>query len=590
MRGQQPNDNFPTNTNAERSILGGILLDNSLYSDVTEALCPEDFSLDSHRRIYAAMTRLVEANGPIDLVTLSEELGPRELESVGGAAYLSSLTEGGVKRTNLKHYLDILVEKSKLRRLANRASEIAQQALMHGASPEALLRRAENLFESVPKEDKDSRAPEFADEALALRFSNIYENGLRYTAAWSMWHFWNGFRWEQDETLHAFDLARAICRAASAECPKKNLARRVASAVTVAAVERLARADRRHVATVEQWDVDPWLLNTPGGTVDLRTGELHDHCREDYCTKTTAVAPSGDCPLWRAFLRRVTNKNNELELFLQRMVGYCLTGVTREHVLFFLYGPGANGKSVFLTTISEAMGDYARTSAIETFLASTGERHPTDLAGLHGARLVTAIEVEDGRRWAESRIKAVTGGDKIAARFMRQDYFEYTPQFKLLIAGNHKPALSTVDEAVRRRLHLVPFVVTIPVADRDPELVERLQSELPGVLQWAIEGCVAWLHDGLNAPDAVTEATNEYLAAEDALGRWLEERCVLGSSGFTSTTQLFGDFRTWCERNGEFVRSQRRFSDSLAARNGFRRLRTNQVRGFEGVILKQELT
>jgi len=335
----------------------------------------------------------------------------------------------------------------------------------------------------LEREPDDIRAdglpPRCSEEALALRFTRHHEGELRYVAAWGRWMCWDGTRWREDDTLAVFDRCRAICRRASAECgdTKEQAAMKIAAAQTVAAIERLARADRRHAAIVEQWDGDPWLLNTPIGTVDLRSGELLSHQREQYLTKTTAAAPSGDCPLFRQFLDRVTSGNSELQEFLQRVIGYCLTGSTRENALFFCYGTGANGKSVFLSTIAGVLGDYAKTAPASAFTASNTEQHPTDLAGLRGARFVTAIETEDGRWWAEAKIKSLTGGDRIAARFMRQDFFEYVPQLKLVVAGNHKPGLRNVDEAIRRRLHLIPFTVTIPESERDPELPEKLKAE-----------------------------------------------------------------------------------------------------------------
>jgi len=194
------------------------------------------------------------------------------------------------------------------------------------------------------------------------------------------------------------------------------------------------------------------------------------------------VAPSGDCPQFRKFLRRIFEGNIELEKFVQRMLGYALTGVTSEHAMFFAHGTGANGKSVLASTVAGILGDYHTTAPIETFVASpVGERHPTDLAGLRGARLVTAIETEEGRRWAETKLKSLTGGDRIAARFMRQDFFEFLPVFKLLVADNHKPALRCVDEAIRRRLYLIPFAVTIPENERDKDLANKLKAEWPGI-------------------------------------------------------------------------------------------------------------
>ena len=247
--------------------------------------------------------------------------------------------------------------------------------------------------------------------------------------------------WRSDGTLLGLDLAREICREAAARCTNKpgSLAKALGSAQTVAAVERLARADRRLAATTDQWDADPWLLNTPGGVVMLKTGQMRRHRPSDYMTKITAVAPGGDCPLWLRFLGRITAGDKALEAFLQRMAGYALTGDVSEHALFFGHGTGANGKSVFVETLAGILGDYHRTSPIETFVVSHSDRHPTELAALQGARLVTAIETEEGRRWAESRIKALTGGDKIAAPSScgRGTFSSSHSQFKLLICGNH---------------------------------------------------------------------------------------------------------------------------------------------------------
>jgi putative DNA primase/helicase len=364
---------------------------------------------------------------------------------------------------------------------------------------------------------------------------------------------------------------------------------KIASAQTVAAIERLARADRRHAAVVEQFDADPMVLNTPNGTVDLNTGELHGHEREQYLTKMTAAAPGGDCPLWRCFLDRVTDGDSELQAFLQRVIGYCLTGSTREHALFFLYGTGANGKSVFLSTVSGLLSDYAKTAPASSFTASASAQHPTDLAGLRGARLVTAIETEDGARWPEAKIKSLTGGDKIAARFMRCDFFEFAPEFKLVIAGNHKPGLRSVDEAIRRRLHLVPFTVTIPRDERDPRLSEKLRAEFQGILSWAIQGCVAWQSKGLNPPDVVREATADYLAAEDVIGGWLADRCNTGGDCWTPGFVLFSDYKAWLEGNGERATSQKRFTQSLES-HGFAPVRTSTARGFRGIELRASVT
>jgi putative DNA primase/helicase len=435
--------------------------------------------------------------------------------------------------------------------------------------------------------DSDVEAPEFSEDALAARFAQRYADDLRYVAAWGRWFQWDSTCWLPDDTLHVFDRAREVCRAASAECAAKPAtASRVASAATVAAVERLARADRRHAAVVGQWDSDPWLLNTPGGILNLLTGDIEAHRRDAYCKKKAAASPGGACPLWDAFLDRVTDGDRELQAFLRRMVGYCLTGDIREHALFFLFGTGANGKSVFLSTLTGILNDYSKSAAIETFCASPSEHHPTDLAGLQGARLVSAVETEDGRRWAESKVKALTGGDRIAARFMRQDFFEFTPVFKLVIAGNHKPGLRSVDEAIRRRLHLVPFTVTIPAAERDLSLSKKLQMEWGGILGWALTGCLEWGAQGLNPPASVRDATEAYMAAEDGLAQWLDARCVQVSNAVGTAERLFTDWKIWAESAGEYVGSQKRFSQTLEER-GFKRTRVSGgTRAFQGIGLR----
>jgi putative DNA primase/helicase len=364
-----------------------------------------------------------------------------------------------------------------------------------------------------------------------------------------------------------------------------NLRRQLQSAKTIASVLHLAKSDPRIVTGPDQFDRDPWLLNTPAGTVDLKTGQIREHRREDYCTKIAVVSPGGDCPRWRAFINEITGEDRDLAAYIQRVLGYALTGSTQEQCLIFFYGRGANGKSVLLNTVSSILGDYHRTAPIETFTASQTERHPTELAGLRGARLVTAIETEEGRRWDETKIKTLTGGDKIAARFMRGDFFEYTPQFKLIIAGNHKPALRTVDEAIRRRLHLVPFSTTIPQEKRDPHLAEELKEEWPGILQWMIDGCLAWQRDGLNPPPAVRDATKEYLEAEDALATWLTNCCTIEPDARESSTVLFGSWCGWAKTAGEPAGSQRSFCQKLEGR--FRPHRTNTGRGFLGLKIKE---
>ena len=429
--------------------------------------------------------------------------------------------------------------------------------------------------------------PAFSEEALALQFAEHLANSLRYVAAWHRWLQWDGVCWRFDETRRTFSLARELCRCVSAsDALSPAQANSIASASTRAAVVSLASEDRRLAATVEQWDADPWSLNTPGGVIDLRSGDCRAAQPEDYMTRITAIAPNALCPipLWNKFLNRATGGDRELQAFLARMCGYGLTGLTVEHALFFHFGPGANGKSVFMNTVAGIAADYARAAPIETFTDSHNDRHPTELAMLRGARLVMATETEEGRRWAESKIKMLTGGEPIPARFMRQDFFEYKPQFKLIVSGNHKPGLRSVDEAIRRRINLVPWSVVIPPEERDRELADKLKAEWPGILSWVINGCSEWQRIGLAPPAAVTQATADYLAAEDAFAGWFDDAVTQEPSAWTKTMNLFASWKDFAERTGGYVGSMKRLAENLKNR-GFAQDRRNKERGFTGIRL-----
>ena len=428
--------------------------------------------------------------------------------------------------------------------------------------------------------------------SIALAFAKRHARELRYVAARGQWRHYDGTRWVQDDTLRAFDRARAICREVALECDKP--ASTVASAATVAAVERLAKADRRLAATATQWDANDWLLNTgnsdTAATFDLQTGNSRAPDPLDYITKKTACrrAPLGTPhPHWTSFLDRVTDGHLELQSFLQRYIGYCCSGFTSEHVFVFAYGTGANGKSTFINTIAKIFGDYATVADMSTFIASSNERHPTDLAKLVGARLVVAQETQKGRRWDETKIKALTGGDKITARFMRQDFFDFVPTFKLFICGNHKPRLSSVDEAIRRRLLLVPFTVPIPLPERDPELMQKLEAEWPAILRWCIDGCLKWQHIGLEPPALVRDATDAYFANQDTLQQWLDD-CTEdgGEFAFSRTTELFASWKAWCESRNSKPGSAQALSEALVDRGYVKKRNNVGQQGFCNLVVK----
>jgi putative DNA primase/helicase len=425
-----------------------------------------------------------------------------------------------------------------------------------------------------------------SDHVVALYFAEQNAEHMRFVAEFGKWLIWDDTRWRFDRTLAAADRARRACSEIAGQCKEP---RSIESYQTIGAVEKLARSDRRLAAIGEQWDADPWLLNTLGGTIDLHTGVCRAHRRADYITKITGAAPDADCPIpmWEGFLRRITNNDAELIEYLQRVAGYALTGSTEEHAIFFLYGTGNNGKSTFLSTLIAAIGEYHRTAPIETFIASKYDQHPTDIASLRDARLVTATETEEGRRWAESRIKTLTGGDKVTARFMRQDFFEFTPVFKLIIAGNHKPGLASVNEAMRRRINLIPFTVKIPENERVADFSKKLaETELPGILQWMIDGCLKWQEHGLKPPESVTKATAAYLEAEDSFSAWLAEFTERDANAWTKSAKLFESWSAFATKTGEYVGNQKRFSQNMESHHFIAR-RKETARGFDGIKLKE---
>ena len=431
---------------------------------------------------------------------------------------------------------------------------------------------------------------ELTEHAVALEFAKRCEGSLRYCHTSGAWYFWKHSHWARNETRLAFHWARKFVATLNGSADIKV---RIATgkAAFAGAVERFAAADDTLAVTAAIWDPDPWMLATPGGIVDLRTGLLRQAERSDMVTKLTSVPPANTaaCPNWLAFLADATGGDASLANFLQRWFGYCLTGVTREHALLFIYGPGGNGKGVLLVTIAGIMEAYATTAAMDTFAACQGDRHPTDLAMLRGARLVMTTETEEGRAWAESRIKALTGGDPITARFMRQDFFTFTPAFKLTISGNHKPALRNVDDAARRRFNVVPFMhkPTKP----DPDLPEKLKAEWPGILRWMIEGCLAWQRDGLARPQSVLDATAEYFAEQDVLAQWVEECCELDKSFGATSADLFASWRSFATSRAEEPRNAKWFATMLE-RQGFLRAKDCKEfrgRGFLGLRVSSEM-
>jgi putative DNA primase/helicase len=431
---------------------------------------------------------------------------------------------------------------------------------------------------------------EHTDEALALEFARRHSSFFRYVSDWNRWMIYDGEMWVRDELMRVYSESRALCREDSIAA-SKTMKAKILSARTVNAIVSLARSDPILAAVVDQWDHDPMALNCRGEVHQLDDDRFSRMAIPgDYLTKSTTVKPSGDCPLWIEFLEKVTAGDAALVDYLQRVCGYCLTGSTQEQCLFFLYGPGGNGKTTFVNTISGVMGDYAKTAAIDAFSQTGNDRHPTELANLQGARLVVASETAEGRRWDETRIKTLTGGETISARFMRMDFFEYRPVLKLMVSGNHKPELKGVDEAWRRRMQIIPFTVRIPASERIFGLEQLLRLEWPGILAWMIEGARHWSAMGLQPPPAVMDATEEYLEGEDVLGGWIEETIDFAPAdekAFLSRQALFGEWSLFCKNTGEKIGTRKQFVVAINRRKGFNQHKRDGVRGYLGMRFKE---
>ncbi len=417
------------------------------------------------------------------------------------------------------------------------------------------------------------------EQGNAERLIHRHGRNLRYCFPWGKWLVWDGKRWIKDDTGEVFRMAKETvasiyweAAAAPDEGTRKALAQHAVRSESGAKIREMIYLARPEVPVMpEDLDASADLLNTENGTVDLRSGELREHRREDLLTKIAPVEyrPDAPAPAWEAFLERVL-PNEELRGFVQRASGYSATGDTSEQCMFINHGGGANGKSTFQEAITAALGDYAMRAPTEMLLTRRAGGIPNDIARLKGARFVAASETEEGRRLAESLIKDLTGQDTITARFMRAEFFDFTPTHKLWLSTNHKPEIRGTDNAIWRRIRLIPWSVTIPPAEQDKKLAATLRRELAGILAWIVRGCLEWRREGLRAPDEVRRATGEYRAEMDVLAGFLAECCELGDEHWDYAKDLYATYKQWCTETGERPEVQRKFGGRLGER-GFRR-------------------
>ena len=409
------------------------------------------------------------------------------------------------------------------------------------------------------------------DVGNARRLARRHGDDVRYVSR--NWYVWDGTRYALDETgeidRRAKDTAQRILDEA-ATCPDDETRRKLASwsiasesASRIKAMIELAKSERPIAVPASAMDTDPWLLNCANGTYDFRVGDLGTHRREDLITMSTnqSCTPGAECPTWSEFVARTFDDNFNVIQFVQRAIGYSLIGVTTEQVLFFCYGTGANGKSTFLETIRDVVGDYARTADFSTFATQRGGHSGprNDIMRLRNARFVTAIEFDAGRALDEIVIKQLTGGDTISARRLYSESEEFRPTFTPWIAGNHKPIIKGTDEAIWRRLRLIPFNVTIPHGERDPALRQRLLTEAPGILQWVLHGAMQWRTIGMQPPEEVLVATQAYRNEMDTVEPFLEQRTIREPRATIKASVLYAEYKRWAEESGEEAISKTAF-------------------------------
>jgi len=405
------------------------------------------------------------------------------------------------------------------------------------------------------------------DMGNAERLVSKFGQEIRYCTPRGKWLTWTETHWQWNEKTEIEVMAKLtvrdiIAEAMTADGEKfKEIAQHAARSENLSRIRAmitLAQSEPEIPVLPGELDCDSWLLNVKNGTIDLRTGTIREQRKADMITKYIDIQydPKAKCPTWLAFLNRVMGNNTRLIEFLHRSVGYSISGDTREQCLFFNYGRGANGKSTFIETINRLLGPYSKNTKPETFMLKHSEGINNDLAELQNVRFVAAVEMEEGKRLAEVLVKQISGSDTIKARYLYEEFFEFLPQFKLWLSGNHKPQIRGTDHGIWRRIRLIPWAITIPDNEQDKDLLTKLKDEWPGILAWAVQGCLLWQSDGLAAPDEVMAATASYRKEQDILSDFLES-CVIVGKGRTITVKtLYATYAKFCDDNGDTVKER----------------------------------
>lgn len=424
-----------------------------------------------------------------------------------------------------------------------------------------------------------------------------YGGELRYCPEMGRWLHWDGFRWHRQPGGGgiAREFAKVIARGYPDEGGWATHKKRSLSASGISACLALTETDYRITVPIDALDARPWELNTPGGIVNLRTGELRPADPRSLHTRSTMCAPDfeADTTAWQTFLDTTFQGDVELIGFIQRLMGYACVGAVREAILPVFYGQGANGKTVLLETVQSVLGDYA-TVAPQKFLVQGPSQHATEIAALAGARLVIASETNEGERFDEAKVKLLTGGDRIKARFMRQDEFTFTPSHLLVMMTNHRPEVGSGGTSFWRRVREVPFAHIVPEEQRDPELKERLVEEHgPAIMAWLAQGAALYARDGLREPDRVRVATQAYEASTDTVARFVEDMLILGGGEAVkvNSAQVREAYESWCSAEGERPVSAKALTTQLCAKWPITKVKGSRgVRYLAGLTLASSAT
>lgn len=454
--------------------------------------------------------------------------------------------------------------------------------------------------------------PSAGEIGFAERFADQWGEITRFDYTRGLWMTWRDTHWSADDRGEVVERMKSVAanilqvevpvmRAASVEPGDyyESMARslvkdahKLHNRSTILASLGLAQSMHTLVTSASQYDADPLLFNCLSGTVDLRDGRVRKHNPLDYMTqmgRTPLGAEGEDCPRWKQFLLEIMRGDAEMVDYLQRVLGYILTGDTSEQCFFMLYGMGANGKSTFINVVQHILGDYAKTAEFNTFLdLNRGAAPRNDLAVLTGKRFVVASEGSEGKSLDEAVIKQFCGGDNVSARLLHKELFEFRPVCKIMLATNHKPIVRGTDEGIWRRMRLVPFLANFTEAQRDPGLEHKLKAEAPAILRWMVQGCQLWLSQGLSMPQAVKEATSEYRSSMDVFQTFLEERCSTDAASSVNSQELYDTYTAWCADNGIRLPLRQSLFNQRLEERGYRRKKSNGRNMWAGLRLGQK--